>query len=109
MWHDIELYLRQPTYGGGYLIGSVQLQDLIADESRRLGDAFKLRDCMDTFCAAGMIPTALIRWEMTGLDDQVRRLWPEGFASKEDGMVTVTPYERAGKGQRCPNPGCDLL
>ena len=82
MWHDIELYLRQPTYGVGYLIGSVQLQDLIADESRQLGDAFKLKDCLDAFFTAGMIPISLIRWEMTGLDDQVRRLWPEGFVQK---------------------------
>jgi len=82
MWHDIELYLRQPTYGVGYLIGSVQLQGLIADESRRLGDAFVLKNCLDAFFAAGMIPIALTRWEMTGLDDQIRRLWPEGFGSK---------------------------
>ncbi len=75
MWHDIELYMRQPGYGVGYLIGSVQLQKLIADRARQLGDAFNLRSFMDEFFAAGMIPISLIRWEMTGLDDRVRKLW----------------------------------
>jgi hypothetical protein len=75
MWHDIELYMRQPTYGVGYLIGSVQLQKLIADCGRQLGDRFVLKDFMDRFLDAGMIPLALIRWEMTGIDDEVRKLF----------------------------------
>ena len=36
MWHDIELYMRQPGCGAGCLIGPVQLQHLIADQIRRL-------------------------------------------------------------------------
>ncbi len=75
MWHDIELYMRQPTYGIGYLIGSVQLQKLIADRGRQLGDRFVFKDFMDRFLEAGMIPLALIRWEMTGMDDEVGRLF----------------------------------
>ncbi len=75
MWHDIELYMRQPGYGVAYLIGSVQLQQLVADRGGQLGRRFNLRRFMDKFLAAGMIPIALTRWEMTGLDDQIRRLW----------------------------------
>lgn len=75
VWHDIELYMRQPGYGVGYIIGSVQLQKLIANRAHQLGDAFDLRSFMDEFLMAGMIPISLIRWEMTGLDDQVRKLW----------------------------------
>jgi len=75
MWHDIELYMRKPGYGTGYLIGSVQLRQLIADRGAQLGRRFNLRRFMDRFLAAGMIPIALTRWEMTGLDDQIRRLW----------------------------------
>jgi len=74
MWHDIELYMRQPTYGVGYLIGSVQLQKLIADRGEQLGEEFNLRAFMDEFLAAGMIPVSLIRWEMTGLDDELKKL-----------------------------------
>ena len=29
---------------------------------------------MDEFLAAGIIPIALIRWEMTGLDDEIQKL-----------------------------------
>ncbi|NIM91430.1 MAG: DUF885 family protein [Candidatus Aminicenantes bacterium] len=74
MWHDIELYLRQPTYGVGYLIGSVQLQKLLADRGDQLGEEFKLKAFMDEFLAAGMIPLSLIRWEMTGLDDEIQKI-----------------------------------
>ena len=31
----------------------------------------------DEFLAAGMIPISLIRWEMTGLDDEVRHFWDD--------------------------------
>jgi hypothetical protein len=74
MWHDIELYMRQPTYGVGYLIGSVQLQKLIADRGWQLGEKFNLKDFLDQFLAAGMIPVSLVRWEMTGLDDEIKKL-----------------------------------
>ena len=30
------------------------------------------RDHMDTY---GMIPLSLIRWEMTGRDDEIKKLW----------------------------------
>jgi hypothetical protein len=29
---------------------------------------------MDDFFATGMIPMSLIRWEMTGLEDEVKKL-----------------------------------
>jgi len=29
----------------------------------------------DTVLASGQIPLALVRWEMTGHDDQIRKLW----------------------------------
>jgi uncharacterized protein (DUF885 family) len=77
MWHDLELYLRQPTYGVGYLIGSVQLQKLISDRGIQLEDKFVLKDLMDGFYASGMIPIALVRWEITGLDDEILKMWPE--------------------------------
>ena len=75
MWHDIELYMRQPTYGVGYLIGSVQLQKLIADRGIQLGEQFQLKAFVDEFLEAGMVPLALIRWEMTGLEDEINKLW----------------------------------
>ena len=75
VWDDLELYIRQPGYGMGYLMGKVQLEKLLADCSRQLGDKFSLQQFMDEFFASGMIPISLIRWEMTGLEDEIKKLW----------------------------------
>lgn len=75
MWHDMQLYYRAPGYGMGYLMGKVQIEKLLADRAHQLGDKFKLRQFMDEFVAAGMIPISLTRWEMTGLDDEIKKLW----------------------------------
>jgi len=48
---------------------------LLAEQSRRLGPAFVLRDFHDAFLAAGRLPIALIRYEMTGEADQVASFW----------------------------------
>lgn len=74
---DAEIYLRwAPGYGLGYTIGMLQMQNLLADRKRQLGDDFVLKDFHDDFMATGRLPISLIRWEMTGLDDEVRQLWP---------------------------------
>jgi hypothetical protein len=70
---DCEIYLREPTYGQNYQMGKLQIEQLLAEESSRLGNKFDLTKFHDDFLAAGTIPVSLIRWEMTGKDDQVRR------------------------------------
>ena len=73
---DAEIYLRRPPgYGLGYTVGMLQMQQLLADRKRQLGGGFVLREFHDAFMAAGRLPISLIRWEMTGLDDEVRDLW----------------------------------
>jgi len=73
---DAEIYLRRPPgYGLGYTIGMLQMQSLLAARKWQLGDDFNLKEFHDDFMAAGRLPISLIRWEMTGLDDQVRDLW----------------------------------
>ena len=73
---DAEIYLRRPPgYGLGYTVGMLQMQHLLADRKRQLGDDFILKDFHDTFMAAGRLPLSLIRWEMTGLEDEVSELW----------------------------------
>ncbi len=74
---DAEIYLRRPPgYGIGYTIGALQMERLLADRKRQLGDRFELRAFHDQFLAAGRLPLSLVRWDMTGLDDEVRRFWP---------------------------------
>jgi hypothetical protein len=74
---DAEIYLRRPPgYGLGYTIGMLQMQSLLAERKRQLREDFDLKDFHDEFMAAGRLPLSLIRWEMTGLSDEVRELWP---------------------------------
>lgn len=73
---DAEIYIRRPPgYGIGYTIGKTQIEKLLADRSRQLGDAFSLLEFHDAFHTYGRIPVSLIRYEMTGFDDEVRNLW----------------------------------
>ena len=71
---DIELYLRQPGYGIGYYMGKVELEKLLADVAMQQGERFDMKAFHDRFRAAGSIPISLIRWEMTGKDDEVRTM-----------------------------------
>jgi hypothetical protein len=64
-----------PGFEMSYTMGKVQLEKLIADRAHQQGAQFNLRQFMDEFRACGMIPFALIRWEMTGLDDEIKKLF----------------------------------
>jgi len=48
---------------------------LFRDRSKQLGDDFNLREFLDEFLEAGVIPVSLVRWEMTGYDDEIKKLW----------------------------------
>jgi hypothetical protein len=74
LWDDLELYIRQPGYGMGYLMGKVQLDKMIADCSRLQGEDFSFRGFFDQFLSAGFIPLSLIRWELTGETDEMEKL-----------------------------------
>jgi uncharacterized protein (DUF885 family) len=75
VWFDEKLYLHQPGYGASYVIGKIQLDKLFADRARQLGDKFSIKQCLDEFFSSGMIPIALTRWEITGFDDEIKKLW----------------------------------
>ena len=69
------LYLQQPGYGTSYLIGKIELEKLLAERRQQLGDAFRMKQFMDDFNAAGLIPASLLRWEMTGRkSDELARM-----------------------------------
>jgi len=69
------LYLQQPGYGTSYLIGKKQIEMLLAARKKQLGDSFRMRQFMDSFNAAGLVPASLLRWELTGeLPEDVRRM-----------------------------------
>lgn len=60
------LYLQQPGYGISYVVGKVEIEKLLAERRRQLADRFTMKQFMDEFDAAGLIPTSLLRWELTG-------------------------------------------
>lgn len=71
------LYLRQPGYGTSYVTGKYLLERTLADYAKQLehaGRPFRLGEFFDRLNAIGSIPIALARWELTGLDDEIRRL-----------------------------------
>lgn len=71
------LYLRQPGYGTSYITGKYLLERTLADYAKQLEnrkEPFVLRDFFDRLNQIDSIPIVLSRWEMTGLDDEIRRL-----------------------------------
>ena len=70
------LYLRQPGYGTSYVVGKIQIEELLAEVAVMEGDAFTVKDFFDRFYAAGVIPITLARWELTGAKDPVLDLRP---------------------------------
>ena len=69
------LYLQQPGYGTSYLIGKKQIELLFAARKMQLGESFRMKQFMDSFTSAGLIPASLLRWELTGqIPDDVRHM-----------------------------------
>jgi len=70
------LYLRQPGYGTSYVTGKYLLEETLKDYAKQVeanGKNFELRLFFDRLNEIDSIPISLARWEMTGLDDRIRR------------------------------------
>jgi hypothetical protein len=73
---DAEIYLRRPPgYGLGYTIGMIEMQKLLADVRLQQGDKFVLKNFHDRLMSIGRLPPSLIRYDMTGYDDEVKHFW----------------------------------
>lgn len=74
------LYLRQPGYGTSYVTGARLIESIIADRSEQQGNDFSLREFFDDMNAAGMIPVSLLRWQVSGNDEDIRAIMahPDG-------------------------------
>jgi hypothetical protein len=57
-----------------YQVGKLQIEKLLAESRLLQGDTFSLRRFDDALWLNGNVPLALQRWEMIGLDDEVRVL-----------------------------------
>ena len=69
-----QLYLRQPGYGTSYVTGKYLIERMIADLKRQRGENFSLPEFFAEVDAQGVIPASLIRWQLTGLDDEIRSM-----------------------------------
>lgn len=85
---EVENYVRQPFSASSYIIGKKQIEQILGERIVQLGgpgghagigepqkSRFNWRDFHDTLLASGQIPLSLVRWEMTGHDDQVKKFW----------------------------------
>ncbi len=75
-----QLYLRQPGYGTSYITGKYLLERLMGEYSKGLeerGEVFVMADFFDKFNDAGSIPISLVRWQMTGRDDEIKMMMGE--------------------------------
>lgn len=73
--YDLEGYLRRPGSGSGYIIGKIQLEQLLSERALQLGEDFELGAFHDEVLRAGWIPFTLLRWELLGTSDEVAPLW----------------------------------
>lgn len=74
LWYEMATTLRGVGHHMTMVVGKVQFMKLIRDRANQIGDDFTLKAFMDEFLETGLIPFSLIRWEMTGYDDEMKQL-----------------------------------
>lgn len=74
VWFEQDLYLAQPGYGTSYITGKLELERLLTERAHQLGESFTLKHFMDELNSAGVIPLSLVRWELTGKNDEMMHL-----------------------------------
>ena len=82
LWFELDTTLRGVGHHMLMVVGKVQFMKLLRDRANQLGDDFVLRDFIDDVLDTGPIPWSLIRWEMTGLDDEISRSRSPGAAGE---------------------------
>ena len=68
------LYLRQPGYGTSYITGKYLLEDALAEYARLNESDFELKSFFDELNSVGSIPISLGKWEMTGMENDIRMI-----------------------------------
>jgi uncharacterized protein (DUF885 family) len=74
LWYEMATTLRGVGHHMLMVVGKVQFMKLFRDRANQLGDDFDLKIFMDEFFSSGSIPISLIRWEMTGYDDEMKKM-----------------------------------
>ncbi len=74
LFFEQQLYLRQPGYGTSYITGKYLLERLLADRSKQLDGNLSLKQFFDELNQADSIPISLVRWQLTGDDNEIRMM-----------------------------------
>lgn len=71
------LYLRQPGYGTSYVTGKYLLERLLAyrtEQTEGRDPPYGLADFFGELNEAGSVPVALVHWQLTGDDADIRKI-----------------------------------
>ena len=77
MQFEQQLYLRQPGYGTSYVTGKYLLERLLAQRTKQMeapNTEYTLADFYGELNEAGSVPIALVHWQLTGNDDDIRAI-----------------------------------
>jgi uncharacterized protein (DUF885 family) len=73
---EVEMYARWPYQATSYIVGKKQIEQILAERIAKDGNkTIDWRAFHDAMLSFGQIPPALVRWEMTGNDDQMKAFW----------------------------------
>ena len=67
-------FATAPGLGIAYEIGKLQIERMLAERRLQQGGKFTLREFHDYVWSNGNVPLALQRWELLGLDDDVKKV-----------------------------------
>ena len=77
MQFEQQLYLRQPGYGTSYVTGKYLLERLLAQRTKQMeaqNAEYTLADFYGELNDAGSVPIALVHWQLTGNDGDIRKI-----------------------------------
>ncbi len=66
-------FATAPGLGIAYEIGKLQIERMLADRRLQQGGKFSLREFHDYVWTNGNVPLSLQRWELLGLDDDIKK------------------------------------
>ena len=72
VWFEMQSNVRNPSgFHSNVVTGKAYFMKLFRERAQQLGDKFVIKDFIDEFLSSGIIPMSLIRWEMTGNNDDI--------------------------------------
>ena len=73
-WYEMQTNLRYVGWHMGMVIGKLAMNQLIAERIRQQGNDFTYKGFFEEYFEAGIIPMALIQWQLTGNDNEIKSL-----------------------------------